>query len=83
MSEPLLFNISIHLTGQPLINIREFYEVNGEERPGKKGIALTVEQVFEFLLMGLTVSLIYIYQWAELRENIEVINNHVKKLTKT
>ncbi|KAF8630655.1 hypothetical protein AX15_002805 [Amanita polypyramis BW_CC] len=30
--------------GQPLIDIREFYGDEGQEKPGKKGIALTIEQ---------------------------------------
>ena len=31
--------------GQPLIDIREYYGDEGQEKPGKKGIALTMDQV--------------------------------------
>jgi len=31
--------------GTILLDIREFYEAGGQEKPGKKGITLTIEQV--------------------------------------
>lgn len=31
--------------GTALLDIREFYGADGDEKPGKKGIALTLEQV--------------------------------------
>lgn len=42
VSSDVLTNLS--LLGVKMIDIREFYDKDGEEKPGKKGIALTIEQ---------------------------------------
>lgn len=44
--------------GMPLLDIREYYGNEGEEKPGKKGISLQLEQVrapFFFMLPKLNV----------------------------
>ena len=38
-------SITYFIKGSTLIDIREYYGSEGDEKPGKKGIALSVEQV--------------------------------------
>jgi hypothetical protein len=45
----------ILVAGNTFLDIREFYGVDGDEKPGKKGISLTIEQVSsENRLMDIT-----------------------------
>jgi hypothetical protein len=37
--------IAYFVKGATLIDIREYYGAEGDEKPGKKGISLTVQQV--------------------------------------
>ena len=46
--------------GTPLIDIREYYGPEGDEKPGKKGISLTVEQVRFSLALPPTYSILKI-----------------------
>ncbi|KNZ77749.1 RNA polymerase II transcriptional coactivator SUB1, partial [Termitomyces sp. J132] len=41
--------------GTPLIDIREFYGNDDDEKPGKKGISLTLEQVCSAFLLSIVI----------------------------
>lgn len=63
------------------LDIREFYDAGGDDKPGKKGISLTAEQVMTItqLLAALSDTS---RQWAVLKDNIEFIDVMLKTAKK-
>ena len=59
--------------GIPLLDIREFYGANDQEKPGKKGISLTLDQA-RCSRHFLTNSYVLFFQWEVLRESASMID---------
>lgn len=60
--------------GTPLLDIREYYGPEGEEKPGKKGISLTLEQVCGVYILSKCVLKLAL-QWKLLKDNAELIDD--------
>jgi hypothetical protein len=70
--------------GAALLDIREFWGSEGDEKPGKKGISLNLEQV-RFCdtrhTSCLTDTTLY-FQWEVLKNNIDVLDKLMKEQSK-
>jgi hypothetical protein len=60
--------------GTALLDIREFYGADDQEKPGKKGISLTLEQVGHSPILHLISSHLLFLQWEALRESASTID---------
>lgn len=65
------------------MDIREFYDAGGEEKPGKKGISLTQEQVRHISQLGnFMPEPTSQKQWNTLKTNMDIIDTLVAKVQK-
>lgn len=62
------------ITGIPLIDIREYFGSEGEQKPGKKGISLKPEEVNEYSKVSIRTTLTVGSQWQALRQNADAID---------
>lgn len=67
-------SITYFIKGSTLIDIREYYGSEGDEKPGKKGISLSVEQVRQSPY-PLAATERHFEQWKSLMEASDAINS--------
>lgn len=67
--------------GKPLLDIREYYGQEGDENPGKKGIALNQDEVRIRAVLS-SPQLIASRQWEKLKANASAIDVLFKKVNK-
>lgn len=63
-----------HRPGTPLIDIREYFGSGEEQKPGKKGISLKVEEVKKCSIVHVVTVLMRGSQWQALKQNADAID---------
>lgn len=63
-----------HRPGIPLVDIREYFGSGNDQKPGKKGISLKLEEVIKYSIAPIIMILMLSSQWQALKQNMDAID---------